>query len=113
MVENALTQNNDNVQAIVVSNDGMAGGVVSALEKGIDRKSSGHRTRRAKRRFAAHRRRQANDDRLQTDYSACQCCRRSRDKIGEKRTFDRSANRLETTISSKDIPAILLEVIGG
>ncbi|HXG83281.1 MAG TPA: substrate-binding domain-containing protein [Pyrinomonadaceae bacterium] len=32
-VENALTQNNDNVQAVVVSNDGMAGGVVSALEK--------------------------------------------------------------------------------
>ncbi|MCY7376670.1 MAG: substrate-binding domain-containing protein [Pyrinomonadaceae bacterium] len=32
MVENALTQNGDNIQAIVVSNDGMAGGVVSALE---------------------------------------------------------------------------------
>lgn len=32
-VEDALTQNNDNVQAIVVSNDGMAGGVVSALGK--------------------------------------------------------------------------------
>lgn len=32
-VENALTQNNDNIQAIVVSNDGMAGGVVSALGK--------------------------------------------------------------------------------
>lgn len=32
-VENALTNNNDDVQAIVVSNDGMAGGVVSALEK--------------------------------------------------------------------------------
>ncbi len=33
MVENALTKNNDDIQAIVVSNDGMAGGVVSALEK--------------------------------------------------------------------------------
>jgi D-xylose transport system substrate-binding protein len=33
MVENALTQNGNNVQAIVVSNDGMAGGVISALEK--------------------------------------------------------------------------------
>ncbi|HEX6278882.1 MAG TPA: substrate-binding domain-containing protein [Pyrinomonadaceae bacterium] len=33
MAENALTQNNDNVQAFVVSNDGMAGGVVSALDK--------------------------------------------------------------------------------
>lgn len=32
-VENTLTQNNDNIQAIVVSNDGMAGGAVSALEK--------------------------------------------------------------------------------
>ena len=32
-VENALTQNNDDIQAIVVSNDGMAGGAVSALEK--------------------------------------------------------------------------------
>ena len=32
-VENALTQNNDNVQAVVVSNDGMAGGVISALDK--------------------------------------------------------------------------------
>ncbi|MGB7068056.1 MAG: substrate-binding domain-containing protein [Pyrinomonadaceae bacterium] len=32
-VENALTQNSDDIQAIVVSNDGMAGGVVSALEK--------------------------------------------------------------------------------
>jgi D-xylose transport system substrate-binding protein len=31
--ENALTQNNDNIQAFVVSNDGMAGGVVSALAK--------------------------------------------------------------------------------
>jgi len=30
--ENALTQNNDNIKAFVVSNDGMAGGVVSALE---------------------------------------------------------------------------------
>lgn len=33
MAENALTQNNDNIQAFVVSNDGMAGGVVSALAK--------------------------------------------------------------------------------
>lgn len=33
MAENALTQNNDNVKAFVVSNDGMAGGVISALEK--------------------------------------------------------------------------------
>jgi D-xylose transport system substrate-binding protein len=32
-VENALTQNNDNIQAVVVSNDGMAGGVISALDK--------------------------------------------------------------------------------
>jgi len=31
--ENALTQNGDNIQAFVVSNDGMAGGVISALEK--------------------------------------------------------------------------------
>jgi len=31
--ENALTKNGDNIQAFVVSNDGMAGGVVSALEK--------------------------------------------------------------------------------
>ena len=33
MAENALTQNNDNIKAFVVSNDGMAGGVISALEK--------------------------------------------------------------------------------
>lgn len=33
MAENALTKNNDNIQAFVVSNDGMAGGVISALEK--------------------------------------------------------------------------------
>ncbi|MDQ2747411.1 MAG: substrate-binding domain-containing protein [Acidobacteriota bacterium] len=33
MVENALTQHNDDIQAVVVSNDGMAGGVISALEK--------------------------------------------------------------------------------
>ena len=33
MAENALTQNNDNIKAFVVSNDGMAGGVVSALSK--------------------------------------------------------------------------------
>jgi D-xylose transport system substrate-binding protein len=31
--ENALTQNGDNIQAFVVSNDGMAGGVVEALQK--------------------------------------------------------------------------------
>lgn len=31
-VENALTQNNDQIDAIIVSNDGMAGGAVSALE---------------------------------------------------------------------------------
>ena len=36
MAENALTQNSDNIQAFVVSNDGMAGGVISALEnKGL------------------------------------------------------------------------------
>ncbi|MCV4639308.1 substrate-binding domain-containing protein, partial [Escherichia coli] len=36
MAENALTQNKDNIQAFVVSNDGMAGGVVSALKnKGL------------------------------------------------------------------------------
>lgn len=36
MAENALTQNRDNVQAFVVSNDGMAGGVVQALSnKGL------------------------------------------------------------------------------
>ncbi|HEY0426176.1 MAG TPA: substrate-binding domain-containing protein [Pyrinomonadaceae bacterium] len=33
MAENALTQNSDNIKAFVVSNDGMAGGVISALEK--------------------------------------------------------------------------------
>lgn len=33
MAENALTQNSDNIRAFVVSNDGMAGGVISALEK--------------------------------------------------------------------------------
>lgn len=33
MVENALTQNGDNIQAVVVSNDGMAGGAISALDK--------------------------------------------------------------------------------
>ncbi len=33
MAENALTQHSDNIQAFVVSNDGMAGGVVSAIEK--------------------------------------------------------------------------------
>jgi D-xylose transport system substrate-binding protein len=33
MAENALTRNNDNIKAFVVSNDGMAGGVISALEK--------------------------------------------------------------------------------
>ncbi len=33
MAENALTQNGDNIQAFVVSNDGMAGGVISALDK--------------------------------------------------------------------------------
>jgi D-xylose transport system substrate-binding protein len=32
-VENALTQNNDDIKAVVVSNDGMAGGVISALDK--------------------------------------------------------------------------------
>ncbi|CAN5740892.1 D-xylose ABC transporter substrate-binding protein [soil metagenome] len=38
-IENTLTRNNDNIQAIVVSNDGMAGGVVSALaKKGLDGK---------------------------------------------------------------------------
>ncbi len=33
MAENALTQNNDKIDAFVVSNDGMAGGVISALDK--------------------------------------------------------------------------------
>lgn len=33
MAENALTQNHDDIKAFVVSNDGMAGGVVSALER--------------------------------------------------------------------------------
>ena len=32
-VENILTRESDNIQAIVCSNDGMAGGVISALEK--------------------------------------------------------------------------------
>ncbi|MEO6050459.1 MAG: substrate-binding domain-containing protein, partial [Pyrinomonadaceae bacterium] len=32
MAENALTQNNDDIQAFVVSNDGMAGGVIQSLE---------------------------------------------------------------------------------
>jgi D-xylose transport system substrate-binding protein len=31
--ENTLTQNSDNIQAFVVSNDGLAGGVISALAK--------------------------------------------------------------------------------
>jgi D-xylose transport system substrate-binding protein len=31
--ENTLTQSNDNIQAFIVSNDGMAGGVISALAK--------------------------------------------------------------------------------
>lgn len=32
-VENVLTRESDDIQAVIVSNDGMAGGVVSALEK--------------------------------------------------------------------------------
>lgn len=32
-VENALTQNSDNIQAVVASNDGMAGGAIAALER--------------------------------------------------------------------------------
>lgn len=32
-VENALTQNNNNIQAVVASNDGTAGGAIQALEK--------------------------------------------------------------------------------
>lgn len=32
-VENALTKNNDNIQAVVASNDGMAGGAISAIDK--------------------------------------------------------------------------------
>ncbi len=32
-VENALTQNNDDIQALIVSNDGMAGGVIEALSR--------------------------------------------------------------------------------
>lgn len=32
-VENALTQNKDNIQAVVASNDGMAGGAASAIDK--------------------------------------------------------------------------------
>ena len=36
MAENSLTQNSDNVKAFVVSNDGMAGGVIQALSnKGL------------------------------------------------------------------------------
>lgn len=39
MAENALTQNGDNIKAFVVSNDGMAGGVVQALKnKGLSGK---------------------------------------------------------------------------
>jgi D-xylose transport system substrate-binding protein len=33
MAENALTNNSDNIKAFVVSNDGMASGVISALDK--------------------------------------------------------------------------------
>lgn len=33
IVENALTQNADNIQAVISSNDGMAGGAIAALEK--------------------------------------------------------------------------------
>ncbi|MEP6925554.1 MAG: substrate-binding domain-containing protein [Pyrinomonadaceae bacterium] len=33
IVENALTQQNDNIQAVVASNDGTAGGSIAALEK--------------------------------------------------------------------------------
>src|SRR5690242_5576011 len=33
IAENALTLNSDNVQAVIASNDGTAGGVVAALEK--------------------------------------------------------------------------------
>ena len=32
-VENALTQNNDKIDAVVASNDGMAGGAIAALDK--------------------------------------------------------------------------------
>lgn len=36
IVENALTQNNDNIDAVIASNDGTAGGAISALEtKGL------------------------------------------------------------------------------
>ena len=63
--ENALTMQNNNVTAIVTSNDGTAGGAIQALNaQKSERQNFGFGTGCGTRRFAENSRRNADDDRL-------------------------------------------------
>ena len=72
ITEDSLTKTNKDLQAIVASNDGTAGGAISALEAAAvpAGKVARHGAGRAARRRAAHRRGQADDDHLQAHQAA-------------------------------------------
>ena len=111
IVENALTQNNDNIQAIVVSNDGMAGGAISALEsKGLTGKvlvTGQDAQKDALQRIA-------EGKQTMTIYKPiiplANTAVEAAIKLAKKESLDGSV-MFKNDILGKDIPAILLEII--
>lgn len=110
IVENALTQNNDNIQAVVASNDGTAGGAISALEtKGLAGKVlvTGQDAEKAALQ------RIAEGSQTMTIYKPikplAEGAVEAAIKIAKGEKFESESFKSESM--SKEIPAILLEVI--
>jgi D-xylose transport system substrate-binding protein len=109
--ENALTQNNDNIQAFVVSNDGMAGGVISALSK---RGLAGKVLVTGQDAGLEALQNIAEGKQTMTMYKPiiplANAAVDAAIKLGKKQPLD-TAKPFHNDATGKDIPAILLEVV--
>jgi D-xylose transport system substrate-binding protein len=110
IVENALTQNNDKIDVVIASNDGTAGGAISALEtKGLAGKVlvTGQDAEKAALQ------RIAEGKQTMTIYKPidplAQGAVEAAIKIAKKEKFDSEPFKSDTM--EKEIPSILLEVI--
>lgn len=110
-VENALTQNGDKIDAVVASNDGMAGGAISALDK---KSLSGKVLVTGQDAEKAALQRIAEGKQTMTIYKPiiplANAAVEAAVKLANKQTLSEAKPFMNETLK-KEIPAILLEVV--
>ncbi len=111
MVENALTQNLDKVDAVVASNDGMAGGAISALQQ---KKLAGKVLVTGQDAEKAALQRIAEGSQTMTVYKPiiplASAAVEAAVKLAKKEPLSNATKFMNDTLK-KEIPAILLEVV--